>query len=372
MKSAKQRVVVAKAAYGASLKPVIEHLLDAFPRDWQGKKVLVKPNMLAPHPPEKAVTTHPALVAAVVESLMERGARVMVGDNPGVGGYGRSRKSADVCGLIEASRGCFANLGQRPVRHPVPSRFFDSLAFSADVLEADAVVSLPKLKTHGLTFLTAGIKNTFGYVVGGDKMRVHAACPTPVRFAEALVDIFQVRPPDLTIMDAVVAMEGNGPSNGRPFAIGKVMASDNAVSLDAVAAAMLGLAVKSVPHIEIAGNRGLGETDFSKIAVTGDYAPVSGFRFPSTFVPGMTGILLNRVLSRWIACDPEIAKDRCKSCGLCSAHCPAHAMEMTREGPRLNPKTCIHCYCCQEMCPEDAIRLSGRVINMIRASLLRE
>jgi uncharacterized protein (DUF362 family)/ferredoxin len=360
------RIVSAQAGYDESLPAAVREIMDAFPRDWRGKSVLVKPNILAPHPPEKAVTTHPALVRAVVAALRDRGAEVLVGDNPGVGGYGRSRSSARECGLLDAAGDCFVTLGRNPVRKKLSSRNVPSVAVSREVLEADAVVSLPKLKTHSLTVLTGAIKNTFGYLVGGDKMAVHARCPTPRSFAEALVDVFALRPPDLNIMDAVEAMQGNGPANGQPVHLGRILASDDAVGLDAAVLHMLGQPVRSAPHVEIAGRRGLGETNVSRMEIAGRLPPVSGFRFPKTFVPGLAGFVLNRYLSRWINCVPEIVQERCMACGLCASHCPSGAMRMTRNGPVLNPAECIHCYCCQEMCPEDAISLSGRVLNLLR------
>jgi len=107
----KSRVLVADAGYDVTLAPVIERVLDEFPREWSGKRVLVKPNVLAPFAPEDAVTTHPAVVEQVVKALLARGAEVVVGDNPGARGYGANRNAAEVCGLVEASQGCFANLG---------------------------------------------------------------------------------------------------------------------------------------------------------------------------------------------------------------------------------------------------------------------
>ncbi len=361
----KSRVFISDADYSDGLKPLVQEILRLFPLDWKGKTVLLKPNILAPHPPERGVTTHPLLVRFVAEALLEKGARVLAGDNPGVGGYGRAEASARACGLLEAVPQGYINLGRSPVQTPVDSRYLSSVAISREVLESDAVINLPKLKTHSLTFLTASIKNTFGHVVGGDKMRLHSLCPTPQQFAEALVDIFALRPPTLTIMDAVLCMEGNGPANGRPRQVNKILASDNAVSLDAAAIRLLGKKPAQVPHLDIAGKRGLGETNLERIDLLGNLEPVEGFRFPKTFIPGLTGILLNRYLSRWINCIPEIMPERCRSCGLCAEHCPAGAMQMTDNGPRLDRDACIHCYCCQELCPENAIRFSGRLMSWI-------
>jgi uncharacterized protein (DUF362 family)/Pyruvate/2-oxoacid:ferredoxin oxidoreductase delta subunit len=361
------RVLARSADYRpASLDRTIEEIVEAFPRAWQGKRVLVKPNILAPHRPDRAVTTHPEVVAAVVRALTRRGAEVLVGDNPGVGGYGRSQSSADRCGILDAAGQCYRNLGQQPVQVSCQSRFFDSVTVSREVLEADEVVNLPKLKTHSLTFLTASIKNTFGYLVGGDKMRLHSLCPRPNQFAEALLDVYAIRPPSLTIMDAVLGMQGNGPANGSPVSLGRILGSDDGVALDAAATKFLGSKPSAVPHVEQAGKRGLGEARLERIAIDGDLRPVSGFRFPSTFVPGLTGVLLNRYLSRWINCLPEIDHQRCIECGLCASHCPSGAMRMEEQGPRLDASACINCYCCQEMCPADAIRLTGRLLRFLR------
>jgi uncharacterized protein (DUF362 family)/Pyruvate/2-oxoacid:ferredoxin oxidoreductase delta subunit len=360
------RVLIQDAGYDDSLPLVIDRILEAFPRNWAGKSVLVKPNILAPHAPDKGVTTHPKLVRAVVQALLHRKARVMVGDNPGISAYGRSGRAAGVSGIEQAALGCYIPLGQYPVHCPASSRYFDQVTVSRQILEADVIISLPKLKTHTLTVLTAGIKNTFGYVVGGDKMRIHAACPRPRQFAQALVDIYSIRPPDLTILDAVVGMQGNGPANGSPVVLGKIMASDNSVSLDAAAVSFLGQKPLSIPHIQEAAKRGLGEIDPARMKIMGELQPVTNFRFPQTFLPGLSGLILNRCLSRWINCLPEVNTSRCVQCGLCIAHCPVGAMHMTENGPAVQEYKCIHCYCCQELCPEDAIVLTGRLLRFLR------
>ncbi|MFZ5563271.1 MAG: DUF362 domain-containing protein [Thermodesulfobacteriota bacterium] len=362
------RVMIIDAAYEADVMALaVEAIFAAFPLDVAGKTVLVKPNMLSGHDPEKAVTTHPVLVTAVVEKLLKAGARVMVGDNPGVFGYGRSEQAARISGIRPAAGDCFVNLSANPVRHALSSRMIDHVVIAKEVLSADVVISLPKLKTHGLTFFTGAVKNTFGYVVGGDKMRVHADAPTPEKFAEALVDIYAVRPPDLTIMDAVVAMEGNGPSSGTPRAVGKLLAGRNAVSLDAAAVTLIGGKPARIPHLRIAAEKGLGIIDMARIPVNTAIIPVIDFKMPVTFLPGIMGVVLNRILSRRLNCTPEILEAACKQCGACARHCPVGAMTLKEgEFPRADKAACIHCYCCQEMCPEHAIVLKGRVMNFLR------
>ncbi|MFP4445188.1 MAG: DUF362 domain-containing protein [Desulfosudaceae bacterium] len=364
------RVHIHEADYAdGSLPAVVDEILAAFPLSLDGKTVLVKPNILAGHPPEAGVTTHPALVAAVVTRLQAAGATVLVGDNPGVFGYGRSEKAAEVSGIKAAAGDCFIQLGRTPVRKELPNRDVGYVMIAGDVLDVDLVINLPKLKTHGLTYYTGALKNTFGYVVGGDKMRVHHQAPTPRRFAAALVDIYALRPPDLTIMDAVLAMEGNGPSNGRVRRLGKILASDNAVCLDAVAVALAGKKPAVVPHLKIAAEQGLGTIDLEEIERNVELVPAAGFKMPATYVPGLMGIVLNRFLSRWINCLPVVHEERCKRCGLCVDHCPTGAMTMAKGGfPQADKDRCISCYCCQEMCPEDAIELTGRFIRLLRGS----
>ena len=365
------KVMIFDADYdNAAMSAAVAAAFAAFPRELAGKQVLVKPNILGGHPPEKAVTTHPALVAAVVDHLKKSGAEVLVGDNPGVHGYGRSEQAARITGIMDAAGDCFMSLGQNPVRHPLSSRDLDHVMIAGEVLRADLVVNLPKLKTHGLTFYTGAVKNTFGYVVGGDKMRVHALAVTPKRFAEALVDIYAIRPPELNIMDAVEAMEGNGPSNGRVRRVGKLLASDNAVCLDATALRLVGKKPEIIPHLKIAAAKGLGTIDAETIHVNTEIVPLDDFAMPATYVPGMMGIVLNRFLSHWINCIPEVDASVCRRCGLCVEHCPTGAMTMQpKEYPRADKDKCISCYCCQEMCPEDAIVLRGRVIQWLRRSM---
>jgi ferredoxin len=174
-------------------------------------------------------------------------------------------------------------------------------------------------------------------------------------------------------MDAVEAMEGNGPSNGNVRRVGKILAADNAVCLDATALRLVGKKPEVVPHLKIAAARGLGTIAVSEIHVNTDIVPVTNFAMPATFVPGIMGIVLNRFLSRWINCIPEVDVAVCKQCGICVAHCPVGAMTMPPEAyPRADKDICISCYCCQEMCPEDAIVLRGRVIQRLRRSMFHE
>ena len=325
-----------------------------------GRSVLVKPNILGAMAPERHVTTHPSLVRAALAALDRRGAaRVVVGDNPGMRVYGSNEQTARAAGILDAAAGRFVNLGASPVRVPVESAFAQDLAFSREVLEADVLVSLPKMKTHVATGITGGIKNTYGHLVGGEKTRLHRQAVGPEHFARAIVDVYAVRPPDLVILDAVVAMEGQGPSGGRPRPVGRILASTNAVALDTVMAAMMGLDPRRVPMLRIAEERGLGPADLGEIAIEGPFAVIPHFRAPGL---GMGfGTWASRLATYVFVTQPVVRRANCVKCGSCAKACPVEAIAMTDSGPVIDYAKCISCFCCHEMCRYEAMDLSRRM-----------
>ena len=352
-------VLVLDADYSQAEK-VVEKIFQAFPFSFEGKKVLIKPNILGPHPPNKGVTTHPSLVKALVIALKKRGATCIVGDNPGLNGYAANERCARISGILEAADGSFANFAKEPIQIKVNSRFVEKLVISKAILEADLVINVPKFKTHLQTRITGAVKNMFGILVGAEKARVHLAAPKPEDFSEALVDIYQIRLPDLTIMDAVVGMEGNGPSSKDLRPIGKVLASENGVSLDALMAAMMGLTPQSIDYLRTASQRGLGEIEVAKIDIQGDWSPLTKFKMPLTFVSrGLLGTIVNKLIYRpLIKPRLQVNPSLCTQCEICVKHCPAQALTM-KGIPCLDKKKCIACYCCYELCSSQAIELTG-------------
>jgi uncharacterized protein (DUF362 family)/NAD-dependent dihydropyrimidine dehydrogenase PreA subunit len=354
----RSRVVLAEATY-ASATQVIEDLIEKFSIPWNGKKVLLKPNMLAGWPPERAVTTHPAIVGAVIQSLERRGAQIMVGDNPGAHDYGDAARAADISGIRAAAGNRWVDLATSPVQVPISSRFFDHLAVSRQVLEADLIVNLPKLKTHMQTTLSGAVKNMFGILVGSQKARVHGVCARIADFAEAIVDIYTIRPPALTIMDAVVGMEGNGPSGGRPRTINRIIASEHGVAVDGVFAAMVGLAPDRVGVLRAARGRGLGDVDVSSMDIEGEIPRLQRFRLPMNVVgEDLVSRLSAPFLGRLSKPRFRLRSDTCIRCATCSRGCPTGAITL-EPFPNWNYERCIGCYCCYELCEQDAIQLRG-------------
>jgi len=350
------RAIVCNASYGDSegLRGAISDALDAFGFDVQGRSVLVKPNILGPFEAERGITTHPAVVEAVVAEVARRGGRVMVGDNPGIYSRGSNIRCAMTCGIYDVCADVFTNLGERPAEIEAGSRFARRLLVSEPILEADLVVSLAKFKTHLVTGITGAVKNTYGYLVGAQKSRLHSAARTNAEFGEAVVDVFQVRPPDFAIIDGIVGMEGMGPSGGRLRGVGKLIASDNCVVADATMAMMMGAAPESIPHLNVAKRRDLGENDPKKIEIEGDFEVVSDYKMPSLIFRSGLLTAVGRAYARFVVKQPRLRKGECEQCGLCAKVCPAEAIRLDPY-PVFDRAKCFSCFCCHEHCKHKAI-----------------
>ena len=321
------------------------------------KKVLVKPNILGPFPPERGVTTDPRVISAIVQELKKcRPKKIIVGDNSGSIHFDPF-KIAKITGILDASDGCYSNIAREIVEVKVESEFIEELFISKIVKEADYVINVPKFKTHMLTTITGAIKNMFGIIPGGKKAQLHTLNRSINEFAELLVDIYQIRIPDINIMDAIIGMEGIGPTNGKTRVINKIISSENGVSLDSVMAAMMGLKPDTIELLQVAKERNLGETDISNIIIDGELKVISGFKTPD-------GGLLQKVIRAVVPhifnhnkVIPIVDHNKCKICKKCIEVCPVSAMNLTNKFPEADRKKCISCFCCDEHCPYGAIIL---------------
>ncbi|HOT44707.1 MAG TPA: DUF362 domain-containing protein [Spirochaetota bacterium] len=333
-------------------------------KNLKGKQVFLKPNLLGMFPLENGATTNPALVSAMVRLLLDAGAKVTVGDNCGVGGYGLNERVARHTGVFDASLGTYRNVATATKLVKLKSRYLDSLVVSKDMLDADVLINLPKMKTHSLTIVTGAVKNMFGLISGAGKGKSHAAAPAGEDFGRILAEIFSIRPPDFTVMDAVMAMEGNGPSAGKPKHVGRILASDNAVALDAVMCGIMGIRPDLVHHIREASSMGHGPIDRASIDVVGEMPGDLKFRLPVTVSRFRlsrvvnSGFFANLVRSKLV-----LDKDRCRKCGICNKECPTGAMQMD-DYPVIDQTKCIRCLCCQELCPDGAWSLKGLMGRM--------
>ncbi|MDO8491459.1 MAG: DUF362 domain-containing protein [Dehalococcoidia bacterium] len=338
------------------------------PKSFNGMRVLVKPNMLGPAAPELGHSTHPEVVRAIVRACLSRGAKVTVGDNPG--GINRSSTGvAQVTGILEASEGCFAPIGDKVVEMR-GSKSGHTLMISRVVLDADYVINAPIFKTHAGMYLSGAMKNLYGYVAGACKAQLHLKAPSREEFAEVLCDINEVRHPDLNIMDALTVLEGNGPSHGGvKREVGKVFASNNTLVADTVMAAMVGVEPMRFPVTKRGQERGFGTTDLSQVEVEGNIVVIPDFKLPNTFIAEATEEMLTRaaqankmrddrlaeLLPGRLSVKPLLAIDKCLQCGDCEVNCPAQALTLDPY-PVINDK-CIQCFCCVELCLEGALEV---------------
>jgi uncharacterized protein (DUF362 family)/Pyruvate/2-oxoacid:ferredoxin oxidoreductase delta subunit len=352
------RVMLHPASY-QTIRDSIERAFDLFPQHLKGKTVLIKPNLLRASQASEGIVTHPAVLAAVldkVESLDP--ASIIVGDNPGAFSYGANEASFKQTGLMAAAKGYYRNIGLDAVAVPFNAEYMETVRISRAVLEADIVISLPKFKTHGLTVMTGAIKNSYGVLPGAQKARLHKIAGSPGRFHELIVDVFQLRIPDLFIMDAVVGMEGNGPASPDLRDIGLILASDNAVAMDAVVATMMGLDPGRLRFLQKAADAGLGSWKMDDIHLDGDLVRLQDFKLPPL---GGEAIFSNTEIQAFmesrIHLKPQADPNGCTACGTCVEQCPAEALSMVDDLPTVDMERCVTCFCCQEICPEKAMVL---------------
>jgi uncharacterized protein (DUF362 family)/ferredoxin len=352
------KVMIHPAAY-ENVRLAIDRAFEIFPLHVKGKKVLIKPNVLRASEAEEHVVTNPAVLRTVVEKVEAmQPASIVVGDNPGIFSYGANEDAFKKTGLMQAAKGYYRNIGNDSVKVDFNPDFMPAVSVSQAVLDADCIISLPKFKTHGLTVITGAIKNSYGFLPGAQKAALHRIAGNAARFHELLVDVFQIRVPDLFIVDAVVGMEGNGPASPDLRAIGQILAADNAVALDAVIATMMGCEPGSLRFLEKAKEKKLGDYDLKTIELIGELKRIPDFKLPP--LSGAANLdnehiqtaIHNRAVQR-----PQADPDLCTGCGTCIAQCPVAALSLADGLPHVDAGICIACFCCQEICPEKAITL---------------
>ena len=352
-------VLIQSATYDTVLDAV-DAAFTHFTQNLAGKRVLIKPNVLRVAKPDEGIVTHPAVLRAVVERVeIESPAEIIVGDNPGLLDYGANETSFEKTGLMAAAKGYYRNIGNDSVKMDFNPEYMATVSVSRAVMDADVIISLPKFKTHGLTVITGAIKNSYGILPGGQKARLHQAAGSPERFHEVVVDVFKLRVPDLFIVDGVLGMEGNGPASPDLRNIGKILASDNAVAVDAVIAHMMGLDPERLRFFRKARADNLGDYKIDAIDVIGPLEPVPDFKVPPL---GGEAILGNQdiqeLMSQKSRLIPQADPDLCTGCASCVDQCPVEALSMDEANlPVADEETCITCFCCQEICPEKAITL---------------
>jgi len=343
-----------------------------------GMTVALKVNLLKRNKPEDNVTTNPLVVAAVAKQVIALGAKAVIGDSPG-GPFNKAvlKDLYKMTGMEQAAAlsGAELNFNTDVVEVGNPSGLVaNQLTQMAFTHQADVVIDLPKLKTHGMTRYTGAVKNLFGTIPGTVKVEYHYRMPELKEFSTMLVDVCEFVKPAFTIMDAVWGMEGDGPSAGDPRKIGLILASRSPYALDFAAAGIIMENPMEICTIQRAVERGIGPASFDEIELVGDdYASV---RIPDFNVPHSQGVdilkgrapkfllpLANRILTP----RPKLMPKRCIGCGICMRSCPPKAITMVEKRPKFDLDVCIRCFCCHELCPEKALMIKrSALIRMLK------
>jgi len=345
----------------------------AFVKD--GADAVLKPNMISARPADACATTHPELVSAAARAAIAAGGHVRIADSPGIGSIQQVAKLSGIESVAaELDIPLFEFIESADAPRPEEARF-RKLALALEALHTDALINLPKVKTHQQMILTLAVKNLFGCVVGRQKIAWHMNAGRDVNlFARMLVEVCAAVKPAVSIADGVWGMEGKGPTHGEPRYFGFIAASDDAFALDAVIAHALGFRHEDVPLFAAAKRAerdGLrtGVIELERIDIVGckiqdlqigEVKPPAAGRL--MFVPHA----LAGIARRLITVRPKITS-ACNLCGACVSHCPANAMAKVDGRVKIDDTLCIRCFCCQELCPFGAIDVQGGLLSRLFA-----
>jgi uncharacterized protein (DUF362 family)/Pyruvate/2-oxoacid:ferredoxin oxidoreductase delta subunit len=335
-----------------------------------GERVLLKPNLLSAKDPGLAVTTHPAIVRVVAELVIEAGGIPLIGDSPGFGSFLRV---AEKSGIYDAARDSGAALVEfNEAVELQGSGTFRSIRLARAYYEADKIINLPKLKTHEMMTMTCAVKNLFGSVVGTEKAGWHLKAGSSRQlFAKLLLEIYQLKKPALTIVDAIIAMEGNGPGSGDPIKRGLLLAGINAVAIDVIAGRLAGIAADLLPIEQEAISMGLSGSLIEDIVPCGvalESIPEISFRLPAGMdvqfgMPPFIAKALKNHLTSYPAANPK----KCVLCGVCRDACPPAVITIQNSALSIDRAHCIRCWCCRELCPHSAMETKrGLLLKSIR------
>lgn len=333
-----------------------------------GSRVLLKPNLLMPATPEKGIVTHPMIVRAAAEYLLQKGAVVQVSDSPAVGNFhklGRVTGYNAALDGLDISFKAFDASVEVDIGEP-----FGRIPIAEDAVQADCIINLAKLKTHVQMGLTLGVKNTFGCIVGLRKPEWHLRTGVDrPQFARLLVQIHQAVAPAYTIVDGILALEGQGPGRGGlPRELGLLFGGTSAHGVDKTICTLLAMNPDDLPTYQQAVVLGLFD---GKVHIKGDMNIIDDFQLPALGSLSMGPDTLKRFMRKYVIQKPVADNALCKLCGECWKICPAKVIVHNVKGVQFDYDRCIRCYCCLEVCPHGAIRAKEPVLGRLRRYLVR-
>ena len=344
----------------------------------KGKRVTVKPNLLLSSKPEQAIVTHPEFFRAAVQIIKDAGGVPVLIESPAIHSLskvfratGYDKVIKEECVEVDLEQDIMSITNDKGLRY----KHFDIMK---SIAGTDFIFNLPKFKTHGLTYVTGAMKNLFGLIPGMAKTQWHLKANTRELFSDFLVDYFEavssifIKPKGIVhLMDAIVGMEGNGPSTaGKPREIGAVIVSEDAVATDFIASSLVGFNPKLIKTISIAAGRGLGKKGFNEIEFDRNiFNKLKLDKFESAPLPFQVRMekfkRINNLIKRLTVERPVPIEGKCTLCYQCRQICSAQAIDKGSTVASFNYDKCIRCFCCIEVCPEAAIRIQGNILSRI-------
>lgn len=341
-----------------------------------GEKVLLKLNLLMKKDPEEGVTTHPIFVQALGDIIKEHGCTVIIADSPG-GPFNKTLLKGvyRACGIekIAKESNFILNYNTNGVtKGHSTGEILTDITFIEILEQVDKIISLSKLKTHGMMKFTGAVKNMYGIIPGLIKAEYHFQYPELKNFSNMLVDVCSYKVPVLSFMDGIVGMEGDGPSSGDLRKVGAVVASSSPYALDVIACQLVKIDPLEVPTIQRSVERELVTRDFSKITIKGkvikDFS-LKPFKTPDitdlNFVKGRVPKFLEGPLNSFLLPKPTFDHQQCISCGDCKKVCPAQVIRFENKKLHVDLRNCIRCFCCQELCPVKAVHVKHSLLKRI-------
>ncbi|HKK43580.1 MAG TPA: DUF362 domain-containing protein [Bacteroidales bacterium] len=338
--------------------------------DVKGKRVLVKPNILTDDDPSKCISTHPAVVEAMIRYLQSGGATVMVGDSPAVHNRRFRGEKSGIARVCEITGAAWIDFTDNPAEIKLGK---GKIKLAAAALEADLIISLPKFKNHELVYLTGAVKNTLGLVPGFNKAKQHALHQDRNEFGEFLVNLCEAVTPDYFLMDAITGMEGPGPGRGFPVDIGLLLGSTNPLALDITASRIAAYDPMIIPTSRIALFRGKWLASVDAIEYEGpeinEIASKDFIRIPVSVTNNISlQFIIKRIrFLRKLERRPVFIHSNCTGCAKCVNICPVNAISPlpgNKTHILLTDNKCIRCYCCSEVCNDNAVEVRRKVFGV--------
>ncbi len=342
----------------------------------EGMTVIIKANLVSAMKPDEAATTHPVLLSALCDILKERGVKkIIIGDSPG-GLYNSAHLSKvyKATGMHECEEhGAILNTDYTEAEaHFADAAVCTTFTYTAYLDEADMIINFCKLKSHGMMGMSCAAKNLFGTIPGVIKPEYHYRFPSYADFSDMIVDLDEYFHPAISIADAVVGMDGNGPTAGNPKPIGALLASTSPHTLDMVAARLIGMEPFDAPILEAAHRRGLVPDTVDEVKLYGELEPLLVTDFRHVIERRSLGFwgnssnpvksFLGKIVSGILKTRPVLNKKMCVGCGVCKNICPAKAIVIKNGKAVIDRKKCIRCFCCQEFCPKSAMKVGRTFI----------